>query len=120
MLIFLITPPKQNYKIEARKQLEAFSIQLVILAIWKQALHICHTQAASAMEGSPSQEASRYRRSASKKHGSPDSEECIDENTKVPKDLLSQIESDFLREFEHAEELAKTIEPGITFIFIMS
>jgi serine/threonine-protein kinase ULK/ATG1 len=38
----------------------------------------------------------------------------------VPKDLLSQIESDFLREFEHAEELAKTIEPGITFIFIMS
>ncbi|WJX25758.1 non-specific serine/threonine protein kinase [Trifolium repens] len=67
------------------------------------------------MEGSPSQEASRYRRSASKKHGSPDSEECIDENTKVPKDLLSQIESDFLREFEHAkEQLAKTIEPGNT------
>ncbi|KAK2379061.1 Protein kinase superfamily protein [Trifolium repens] len=103
-----------NEKIEARKQLEAFSIQLVILAIWKQALHICHTQAASAMEGSPSQEASRYRRSTSKKHGSPDSEECLDENTKVPKDLLSQIESDFLREFEHAEELAKTIEPGNT------
>lgn len=103
-----------NEKVEARKQLEAFSIQLVILAIWKQALHICHTQAASAMEGSPSQEASRYRRTNSKKQGSPDSEECLDENTQGTKDLLSQIESDFLREFEHAEELAKTIEPGNT------
>lgn len=66
------------------------------------------------MEGSPSQEASRYRRTNSKKQGSPDSEECLDENTQGTKDLLSQIESDFLREFEHAEELAKTIEPGIT------
>ncbi|KAI3498500.1 hypothetical protein L1887_34275 [Cichorium endivia] len=37
-------------------RLEAFSIQLVILAIWKQALDICHTQAASAIKGSPSQE----------------------------------------------------------------
>ncbi|XP_027186839.1 serine/threonine-protein kinase ATG1c-like isoform X2 [Cicer arietinum] len=101
-------------KIEARKQLEAFSIELVILAIWKQALHICHTQAASAMEGSPNQEASRYRRSTSKKQGSPDSEECLDENTLGPKDILSKIESDFLREFEHAEDLAKTIEPGNT------
>ncbi|PNY08701.1 serine/threonine kinase family protein [Trifolium pratense] len=75
---------------------------------------LVNEKAASAMEGSPSQEASRYRRSTSKKHGSPDSEECLDENTQVPKDLLSQIESDFLREFEHAEELAKTIEPGNT------
>lgn len=104
----------------ARKQLEAFSIELVILAIWKQALHMCHTQAASAMEGSPSQEASRYRRSTSKKLGSPDSEECLDENTQGPKDLSSEIESGFLREFEHAQELAKTIKPGITFIFFMS
>lgn len=69
------------------------------------------------MEGSPNQEASRYRRSNSKKHGSSDSEECLDGNTQGPKDILSQIESEFLREFEHAEELAKTIEPGITFLF---
>lgn len=102
---------------EARKQLEAFSIQLVILAIWKQALHICHTRAASAMEGSPNQETSRYRRSTSKKHGSPDSEECLDGSTQGPKDILSQIEIEFLREFEHAEELAKAIEPGMTFLF---
>ncbi|XP_020233047.1 serine/threonine-protein kinase ATG1c [Cajanus cajan] len=103
-----------NEKVESGKHLEAFSIQLVILAIWKQALHICHTQAASAMEGSPNQETSRYRRSTSRKHGSPDSEECLDGNTVEPKDILSQIESDFLREFEHAEELARTIEPGNT------
>jgi len=100
-------------KMEAGKHLEAFSIQLVILAIWKQALHICHTQAASAMEGSPNQETSRYRKGASRKHGSPDSEECLDGNILEPKDILSKIESDFLREYEHAEELAKTIEPGM-------
>ncbi|KAK7390519.1 hypothetical protein VNO78_25827 [Psophocarpus tetragonolobus] len=103
-----------NEKMEAGKHLEAFSIQLVILAIWKQALHICHTQAASAMEGSPNQETSRYRRSTSRKHGSPDSEECLDGNTLGPKDILSQIEREFLREFQHAEELAKTIKPGNT------
>lgn len=102
-------------KIEAGKQLEAFSIQLVILAIWKQALHICHTQAASAMEGSPSQETTRIRRSTSKKHGSPDTEECLEAvNSQGSEDLSSQIEREFLREVEHAEELAKAIEPGHT------
>ncbi|KAF7825619.1 serine/threonine-protein kinase ATG1c-like isoform X1 [Senna tora] len=103
-----------NEKMEAGKQLEAFSIQLVILAIWKQALHICHAQAASAMEGSPSQETTRCRRSTSMKPGSSDSEECLDGNMLGPKDILSQIESEFLREFEHAEELAKAVEPGNT------
>lgn len=106
-------------KIEAGKQLEAFSIQLVILAIWKQALHICHTQAASAMEGSPSQETTRIRRSTSKKHGSPDTEECLEAvNSQGSEDLSSQIEREFLREVEHAEELAKAIEPGMDLIFI--
>ncbi|KDO57934.1 hypothetical protein CISIN_1g043425mg, partial [Citrus sinensis] len=56
-----------NEKIVAGKHLEGFSIQLVILAIWKQALHICHTQAASAMDGSPSGESTRLR-SSRKKH----------------------------------------------------
>lgn len=101
---------------EAGKQLEAFSIQLVILAIWKQALHICHAQAASAMEGSPSQETTRGRRSTGMKHGSSDSEECLDGNMLEPKDILSKIESDFLREFGHAEELAKAVEPGMTLL----
>ncbi|KAJ0088678.1 hypothetical protein Patl1_31788 [Pistacia atlantica] len=98
-------------KMEAGKHLEAFSIQLVILAIWKQALHICHTQAASAMDGSPSQETSRLR-SSSKKHGTPDTEECRDVNALGLEDMSSQIEREFLREVEHAEELAKVIEPG--------
>ncbi|XP_062001846.1 serine/threonine-protein kinase ATG1c-like isoform X1 [Rosa rugosa] len=99
-------------KIEAGKQLEAFSIQLVILAIWKQALNICHTQAASAMEGSPSQETTRIRRSTSKKHGSPDTEECLEAvNSQGPEDLSAQIEREFLREVEHAEDLAKAIDP---------
>ncbi|XP_059462546.1 serine/threonine-protein kinase ATG1c-like isoform X2 [Corylus avellana] len=104
-----------NEKIEADRQLEAFSIQLVILAIWKQALHICHTQAASAMEGSPGQEIPRFRRSTSKKYGSSDTEEHLDVcSTQLPEDISSQIEREFLLEVEHAEELAKVIEPGNT------
>ncbi|XP_041024436.1 serine/threonine-protein kinase ATG1c isoform X1 [Juglans microcarpa x Juglans regia] len=103
-----------NEKIEADRHLEAFSIQLVILAIWKQALHICHTQAASAMEGSPSQETPRYR-STSKKYGSPDTEVRLDVcSTQLLEDISSQIERDFLLEVEHAEGLAKVIEPGNT------
>lgn len=101
-------------KIEADRQLEAFSIQFVLLAIWKQALHICHTQAASAMEGSPSQETLRYR-STSKKYGSPDTEVHLDVcSTQLLEDISPQIEKAFLLEVEHAEGLAKAIEPGMT------
>ncbi|XP_021677100.2 serine/threonine-protein kinase ATG1c isoform X2 [Hevea brasiliensis] len=96
-------------KMEVGRQLEAFSIQLVILAIWKQALHICHTEAASAIEGSPSQESPRLRRSSDKKHGTPDTEDGADVG---PENISTQIEREFLREVEHAEELAKAIEPG--------
>ncbi|KAH9736181.1 serine/threonine-protein kinase ATG1c [Citrus sinensis] len=102
-----------NEKILAGKHLEGFSIQLVILAIWKQALHICHTQAASAMDGSPSGESTRLR-SSRKKHGTPDTEDCPGVNTQGLEDMSSQIEKEFLREVEHAEELAKVIEPGST------
>ncbi|PPR93015.1 hypothetical protein GOBAR_AA27656 [Gossypium barbadense] len=100
-------------KIEAGRQLEAFSIQLVILAIWKQALHICHTQAASGTEGSPSREASRL--GACRKHETSDTEECKNVvSPEGPEDISSEIEREFLREVEHAEELAKVIEPGST------
>ncbi|XP_058212890.1 serine/threonine-protein kinase ATG1c-like isoform X2 [Rhododendron vialii] len=85
-----------NEKIAAGNQLEAFSIELVILAIWKQALHICHTQAVSTIEGSPAQE-----------HGSPD----VD-NSPTPQDMSSLMEREFLLEIGNAEELAKVIEPG--------
>uniref|UniRef100_A0A5B7AJF8 Putative serine/threonine-protein kinase ATG1 n=1 Tax=Davidia involucrata TaxID=16924 RepID=A0A5B7AJF8_DAVIN len=102
-----------NEKTKEGRQLEAFSIQLVILAIWKQALLICHTQAASTMEGSPSQETTRLRGSANKEHGSPDIQECLDiANTQGPQDICSQIEREFLLEVGNADELAKVIEPG--------
>ncbi|KAK6126017.1 hypothetical protein DH2020_040244 [Rehmannia glutinosa] len=81
-----------NEKIEGGKQLEAFSVQLVILAIWKQALDICHTYAASVTEGSSSQETTRLREAS--------------------KDICSEIERAFLHQVGNAEELAKVIEPG--------
>lgn len=69
------------------------------------------------MEGSPSQETTRFR-STNKKHGSSDAEECLDVvNTQGPEDISSQIEREFLREVEHAEELAKAIDPGMDSIF---
>lgn len=103
-----------NKKFEAGSMLEAFAIQLVILAIWKQALDICHTQAASAMEGSPTLESTRLRRSSSKKH-SPDMQECLDVVNSVGlEDLFTQIEREFLLQVAYAEELANVIEPGST------
>ncbi|CAK9185374.1 unnamed protein product [Ilex paraguariensis] len=103
-------------KNEAERKLEAFSIQLVILAIWKQALHICHTQAASAIEGSPTQEVARLREITRKEHGSPDIQEGLDtaSATQVPRDICSQIERTFLLEVANAEEFAKVLEPGNT------
>ncbi|XP_030473993.1 serine/threonine-protein kinase ATG1c [Syzygium oleosum] len=104
-----------NEKMETGKHLEAFSIQLVILAIWKQALHICHAEAASAMEGSPSPVTTRFRRSCDKKHCTPSFEVCTEAyNTLGPEEVSAHIEGEFLREVEHAEELAKVIEPGST------
>ncbi|XP_012850384.1 PREDICTED: serine/threonine-protein kinase atg1-like isoform X2 [Erythranthe guttata] len=102
-----------NEKIGGGKQLEAFSVQLVILAIWKQALHICHTYAASASEGSSSQETTRLRE-ASRARDSPDSREFTLDiaNAQEPHDICLQIERAFLGEVETAEELAKVIEPG--------
>ncbi|XP_057807965.1 serine/threonine-protein kinase ATG1c-like [Salvia miltiorrhiza] len=97
---------------KGRMQLEAFSVQLVILAIWKQALHICHTHAASAMEGSPSRDDTRSRE-VSQAERNPSGEEFLDiANRQGPLDISKQIERVFLQEVEHAEELAKAIEPG--------
>ncbi|KAL3717107.1 hypothetical protein ACJRO7_008651 [Eucalyptus globulus] len=102
-----------NEEMQKEQHLKAFSIQLVILAIWKQALHICHTEAASATEGSPSPVTMRLRRSYDKKHCSSSLEVCTDAyNTLGPEEVSIHIEGEFLREVEHAEELAKVIEPG--------
>ncbi|KAK6120326.1 hypothetical protein DH2020_046017 [Rehmannia glutinosa] len=91
---------------------ELVNDKLVILAIWKQALHICHTHAASAVEGSPSHETTRLRE-VSKVHHSPFVQESIDiTKTQGPLDVCSHLEGAFLHEVERAEELAKLIEPG--------
>lgn len=72
--------------------LEAFSIQLVILAILKQSLHICHAQAVVAADESPSFETIK----------SP-------QNSKASHSVSSEIEKEFLLSVEHAEELAKDV-----------
>ncbi|CAH1413461.1 unnamed protein product [Lactuca virosa] len=77
-----------NEKIESGNRIEAFSIQLVILAIWKQALDICHTQAASAIKGSPNLDISTSNKISKRER----------DNTNI-------------NEFETVEELTKVIEP---------
>ncbi|KAL0451106.1 UNVERIFIED_CONTAM: Serine/threonine-protein kinase ATG1c [Sesamum latifolium] len=100
-----------NDKFEGGKHLEAFSVQLVVLAIWKKALHICHTHAASAIEGSTSQQ--RRLREVSKVQYSPDSQKSHDlANAQGQLDIYSEIERAFLHEVGHAEKLAELIEPG--------
>lgn len=97
--------------------MEAFSIQLVILAIWKQALHICHTQAASAVEGSRTQENTKTRELL-KGEGSPNVQQPVGTcDVLEPKDISSNIQRAFLNEVGKAEELAKLVEPGLTSIF---
>nr|GME09933.1 serine/threonine-protein kinase ATG1c isoform X2 [Ipomoea batatas] len=103
-----------NEKIESGRHLEAFSIQLVILAIWKQALHICHTQAASAVEGSRTQENTKTRELL-KGEGSPNVQQPVGTcDVLEPKDISSNIQRAFLNEVGKAEELAKLVEPGNT------
>lgn len=101
-----------NEKVEGGRQLEAFSIQLVILAIWKQALHICHTQAVSAIEGSPTCDMAKLRGSGTTMHDHGGSSSVA--NICGPQDTCSQIEREFLAEVGNAEELAKVIDPGNT------
>ncbi|XP_059305522.1 serine/threonine-protein kinase ATG1c-like isoform X2 [Lycium ferocissimum] len=104
-----------NEKVEAGKHLEAFSIQLVILAIWKQALDICLTQAASAIEGSPNQETIRLKEIMKKSQVGLNIKEHLDAtNILGPENVCSHIEKAFLGEVGNAEELAKHIEPGNT------
>ncbi|CAH8265103.1 unnamed protein product [Arabidopsis lyrata] len=98
-------------RIESDKHLEAFSIQLAILAIWKQALHICHTQAISGLEGSPSQDINKLR-SSSLKHDTHSSDKVTDLSHDGSEEISSQIQRQFIQEIELAEELAKSIEPG--------
>lgn len=95
-------------KVVSGHVVEAFSVQLVILAIWKQALHICHAQAASAIEGRPSQDI-QFLRSVDKKK-SFDSQECVSITESQQLDS-SEIEKAFLEEVENAEVLTSDLGP---------
>ncbi|XP_047316459.1 serine/threonine-protein kinase ATG1c-like [Impatiens glandulifera] len=75
-------------KVEKGRHLEAFSLQLVILAIWKQALNICHTEAAAS--------------TVDKRHKQKDNHPGV----------CSRIEGTFLLELGNAENLAKMVENG--------
>ncbi|XP_020573156.1 serine/threonine-protein kinase ATG1c-like isoform X2 [Phalaenopsis equestris] len=89
---------------ENGRQLEAFSVQLVLLAIWKQALNICHTHAA--IEGC----SSLGCKSQDITNASPGTRHClISSGSQVPDSLSSNIEREFLLSVEHAEELEKGV-----------
>lgn len=75
-------------------------------------MHICHTHAASAIEGSPSQGTTRSGE-VSKDPDSPYIQESLDIIKMGPLDICSKIERVFLHEVGRAEELAKVIEPGM-------
>ena len=77
--------PLKSLKIKGGRHLEAFSIQLIILATWKQAIHIGNSYAASAARESPSQDMN------------------------IADDECMQIERQFLTAVEYAEELASTV-----------
>lgn len=87
---------------ENRRKLEAFSVQLILLAIWKQALNICHVQASLSIEDSPSEEI-KYRVN---NNGSPSSRSFFKGSESLDV-IYSEIEREFLHSVEHAEELEK-------------
>ncbi|KAJ8533934.1 hypothetical protein K7X08_007258 [Anisodus acutangulus] len=101
-----------NEKIATGRHLEAFSIELVMLAIWKHALHVCLTQAASAIEGCPNQETTKLREILRGRISLTIKEDTC--NILGPENVFSHIERAFLNEVGKAEELAKHIEPGNT------
>lgn len=80
--------------------MEAFSIQLIVLATWKQAIHLCNTFVASPARESPSQDIPMKGLSADASH--------LLANSKLD-DACMQIEKQFLSEVEYAEELASTV-----------
>jgi len=88
-------------EIKAGRHLEAFSIQLIVLATWKQAIHLCNTFVASATRESPSQDIPMKGLSA-------DVPPLL-ANSQLVDDVCTQIERQFLSDVEYAEELASTV-----------
>lgn len=90
-----------------QKQLRALSLQLVVLAIWKQAMQICHraSAASAVIEGSPS----RDRRMRSRPGSYNNSSSLSLTDSELADAIRPHIEKDFLVEVTHAEELASCI-----------
>ncbi|PWZ06489.1 Serine/threonine-protein kinase ATG1c [Zea mays] len=78
-----------------------FSIQLIVLATWKQAIHIGNTFVASPARESPSQDIPMKGHIAGASH--------LPANSKLADDACMQIEKQFLSEVEYAEELASIV-----------
>lgn len=76
-------------------------------------MHICHTQAISGLEGSPSRDFNKLRASRSLKQ----SEHFSDLSYDGSEEISSQIQRQFIQEIELAEELANSINPGMLFFF---
>uniref|UniRef100_A0A0E0KBS4 Protein kinase domain-containing protein n=1 Tax=Oryza punctata TaxID=4537 RepID=A0A0E0KBS4_ORYPU len=88
-------------KIKDGKHLEGFSIQLVVLATWKQAIYICTSYASSATRESPSHDVTAKGFGSDAPH--------LLANSQLLYDTCMEIESQFLVQMEYAEELASTI-----------
>ncbi|XP_066384482.1 serine/threonine-protein kinase ATG1c-like isoform X2 [Miscanthus floridulus] len=88
-------------EIKGGRHLEAFSIQLIVLATWKQAIHLCNTFVASPARESPSHDIPMKELSADASH--------LLANSKLADDACMQIEKQFLSEVEYADELASTV-----------
>ncbi|KAJ4790029.1 Serine/threonine-protein kinase ATG1 [Rhynchospora pubera] len=95
--------------VKQEKQLRALSLQLVVLAIWKQAMQICHraSAASAVIEGSPSHD--KDRRMRSKPGSYNNSSSLLLADTELADAICTHIEKDFLVEVTHAEELASCI-----------
>ncbi|XP_042384612.1 serine/threonine-protein kinase ATG1c-like isoform X1 [Zingiber officinale] len=92
-------------KIANGQQHEAFSVQLLVLAIWKQTLHICHAEASSTPDVSPFRELKSLKTCIS---NTAEYLNCID--SQVSNSVCSEIERNFLLGVEYAEELALDIK----------
>ncbi|KAL6648388.1 hypothetical protein ACP70R_012612 [Stipagrostis hirtigluma subsp. patula] len=88
-------------EIKGGRHLEAFSIQLIVLATWKQAIHICNTYVTSASRESPSQHIPMKGLGAGAPH--------LLANSQLADDACIHIERQFLTEVEYAEELASAV-----------
>lgn len=95
-----------NEKLNAGNQIEAFSIQLLCLAIWRQALHVSHSWASS-FSGRSSSQDRLLNDGGAHRTGTGNSEYMPEEEDfEAAASACSRIEQEFLAAVEVAEQLA--------------